>query len=107
MNASTPNPQADAVAVLKRRYWFRNLQLMGGLLSVWAFAGLGCGVLFADWLNQFTLPGTYYPLGFWFAQQGAIVVFVILVLIYATTMNRLDRAHHRALQELENPGGGS
>lgn len=75
------------------------------LLLVWAFVGLGCGVLFADWLNQFKLPGTHYPLGFWFAQQGAIVVFVILILIYALAMNRIDDAHHRALEELSERDG--
>ncbi len=66
---------------------------MSILLLIWAFAGLGCGILFADTLNQYYLPGTGYPLGFWFAQQGSIIVFVFLILIYALTMNRLDRTH--------------
>jgi putative solute:sodium symporter small subunit len=61
------------------------------LLAVWALAGLGCGILWADVLNQWNLPGTGYPLGFWFAHQGSILVFVVLILIYALAMDRLDR----------------
>ena len=76
------------------RYWRSNLRLMAGLLFVWAFVSLGCGVLFAAWLNQFTLPFTGFPLGFWFAQQGSIVVFVLCILTYCLAMNRLDAKHH-------------
>ncbi|MEM9754119.1 MAG: DUF4212 domain-containing protein, partial [Planctomycetota bacterium] len=55
--------------------------------------GLGCGVLWADWLNHWAIGGV--PLGFWFAQQGSIATFVVLILIYAITMNRLDAKFHR------------
>lgn len=81
-------------AEILKSYWRRNLILMGCLLTIWAFVGLGCGVLWADLLNAYELPGTGYPLGFWFAQQGSIIVFVILILVYAIMMNRLDRIHH-------------
>ena len=77
------------------RYWLSNLRIMAALLIVWAFFGLGCGILFADWLNQFNLPLTGFPLGFWFAQQGSIVVFVICILVYCLAMNRLDAKHHQ------------
>lgn len=80
------------------RYWRRNLRIMGVLLAIWAFAGLGCGVLFADLLHGFHLGG--FPLGFWFAQQGSIVVFVVLVFAYGLLLNRLDDAHHRELERL-------
>ena len=83
-----------------KSYWRRNLKLMGGLLIVWAAVSLGCGVLWADYLNQYQLPGTGYPLGFWFAQQGSIIVFVFLILIYAILMNRLDRIHHEERESL-------
>lgn len=89
--------RADIHASLDR-YWRKNLWVMFLLLVIWAVAGLGCGVLFADWLNGFMLPGTGFPLGFWFAQQSSIIVFVLLILAYCLLMNRLDAAH---LQELE------
>ncbi|WOO41155.1 DUF4212 domain-containing protein [Rubellicoccus peritrichatus] len=94
----------EAAASLKS-YWRKNLLLMGVLLLVWAFAGLGCGIIFADTLNQYNLPGTGYPLGFWFAHQGAIIIFVLIILIYALAMNRLDRVHHEELTALSRKGG--
>ena len=82
-----------------RRYWRSNMKIMAVLLVVWAACGLGCGVLFADALNQFSLGG--YPLGFWFAQQGSIIVFVVLILIYALLLNRLDAKHHAEIVEFK------
>ncbi len=76
------------------RYWRANLRIMASLLAVWAFVSFGCAILWADWLNQFRLPFTGFPLGFWFAQQGSIAVFVICILIYCLAMNRLDEKHH-------------
>lgn len=76
-------------------YWRRNVRLMLLLLSIWAAAGLGAGVLFADTLSSVRIGG--FPLGFWFAQQGSIVVFVLLILVYALAMNRMDRRHHEEL----------
>jgi putative solute:sodium symporter small subunit len=73
-------------------YWRQNLQIMAVLLSIWAVAGLGCGVLFADTLNEFSIGGI--PLGFWFAQQGSIIIFVLIILAYCVLLNRLDRRHH-------------
>ncbi len=99
-SALKTSPDVGTVSGLARRYWHRNIILMTSLLAIWAFVGLGCGVLFAGWLNQFNLPGTGYPLGFWFAQQGSIVVFVLLVLTYATVMNRIDQRHHQDLEKL-------
>lgn len=75
----------------RRQYWRHNLRYLAGLLSTWALVSFGCGVLFVDWLNQFHLPGTGFPLGFWFAQQGSIYVFVLLIIAYVLLMNRLDR----------------
>lgn len=81
------------------RYWKRNATIMAVLLFIWAVVGLGAGVLFADVLNVYSLGG--YPLGFWFAQQGSILVFVLLILVYALVMNRLDKQHHRELQSTD------
>lgn len=71
-------------------YWRANLRLLGGCLLVWALVSFGFGILLRDTLDQFSLGG--YPLGFWFATQGSIYVFVALIFFYAWRMNRLDRA---------------
>jgi len=80
------------------RYWRQNLRIMAVLLAIWAFVGLGCGILFADVLNGFHLGG--FPLGFWFAQQGSIVVFVLLILVYCVLLNRLDDRHHEEIERI-------
>lgn len=72
-------------------YWRRNLRYLAILLVVWFLVSYGAGILFADSLDSVRIPGTGFPLGFWFAQQGAIYVFVILIFIYVFLMNRLDR----------------
>jgi putative solute:sodium symporter small subunit len=100
-----PAHLSPAVQASLRRYWRSNLKLMGVLLVIWAAAGLGAGVLFADFLNEFKLGG--YPLGFWFAQQGSIVVFVLVILVYAVALNRLDAKHHAEIEALKkNAAGG-
>lgn len=81
MNKSGTNP---------RGYFRANIAWIVGLLAIWAFVSFGCGIIFAPWLNNWMLPGTQYPLGFWFAQQGSIYVFVLLILVYVVAMNRLD-----------------
>ena len=75
----------------ERTYWRRNVRLVLILLAVWFVVSYGAGVLFADALNGIRLPGTGFPLGFWFAQQGSIYVFVALIFVYVWRMNRLDR----------------
>ena len=72
-------------------YWRSNLRLMAQLLAVWFTVPFGLGIVFVEPLNQFHLGG--FPLGFWFAQQGSIYVFIVLVLIYALRMRKLDREH--------------
>ncbi|MDX1682413.1 MAG: DUF4212 domain-containing protein [Phycisphaeraceae bacterium] len=94
--SSPQRPEAVKQAI--DRYWSANICLTIFLLLIWAAVGLGCGILLADWLNQFKIGG--YPLGFWFAQQGSILVFVLLILIYATAMNWLDRRHPEELERL-------
>jgi len=73
------------------RYWKRNLRLLLVFLAIWWIVSYGAGILWADSLNGITIPGTGFPLGFWFAQQGSIYVFVVLIFLYAWLMNRLDR----------------
>ncbi len=80
--ASSNNSQAKA-------YWQANLKLLISLLVVWFVVSFGFGILFVDALNQIHLGG--FKLGFWFAQQGSIFTFVILIFVYAAKMNTLDR----------------
>lgn len=82
-------------------YWEANIRVMGLLLGIWAIVGLGCGILFPDVLNAWNFPGTAIPLGFWFAQQGSIATFVVLVLVYAIVMNRLEVSHHKKLEAVD------
>ncbi len=91
-------------AMALRRYWRTNLRIMAVLLGVWALAGLGAGILFADALNAYIISGTGFPLGFWFAHQGSIIVFVLLILVYCLYMNRLDRKHRREIEITEQEG---
>lgn len=85
---------------MRADYWRGNIRLMAVLLTLWALAGLGAGVLFAGWLNQFTILGGI-PLGFWFAQQGSIIVFVLVILVYALLSNRRDRRFRDEIMRLD------
>lgn len=86
-SGSTETSSADTSA----SYWRANVRLLLSLLAIWFFVSFGCGILLAPTLNQYTLPGTGFPLGFWFAQQGSIYAFVILIFVYVVLMNRMDR----------------
>ncbi len=72
-----------------KAYWRKNLSYVGILLTIWFLVSYGAGILFAEALNSIKIGG--FPLGFWFAQQGAIYVFVILIFVYVWLMNKLDR----------------
>lgn len=72
-------------------YWKENVRYLYILLSIWFSVSYGAGILFKDFLNQFTLGG--FKLGFWFAQQGSIYVFVILIFVYVRLMNKLDKKY--------------
>lgn len=74
-------------------YWRANLRLLLLLLFVWFSCSYGLGILFVEELNRFRIPGTGFPLGFWFAQQGSIYVFVALIFVYVWGMNRLDHRY--------------
>lgn len=71
-----------------KMYWKKNLSLMVVLLSIWAMVSYGFGIIFVDQLNAIKIAG--FPLGFWFAQQGAIYIFVVLIFIYCLIMKRVD-----------------
>ena len=80
MNQQAPDPKA---------YWRANLRLLGALLCIWFFCSFGMGILWVDWLDQYRLFG--FKLGFWFAQQGSIYIFVVLIFYYVYAANKLDR----------------
>lgn len=75
-------------ATQRQQYWRRNLRLMAVLLTIWALVSYGAGILFVDALNEFSILG--FPLGFWFAQQGSIITFVVLIAVYVWRMDKLD-----------------
>lgn len=72
-------------------YWRANLKYLVILLSIWFLVSFGAGILFKDHLDQFKLGG--FKLGFWFAQQGSIYIFVILIFVYIYLMNKLDKKY--------------
>ena len=74
---------------IKQNYWKTNLKYLVVLLFIWFTVSFGFGILLVDQLNKIRFGG--FKLGFWFAQQGAIYVFVILIFVYIYLMNRLDK----------------
>ena len=72
-------------------YWRTNLKLVAGLLVVWFLVSYGMGILWVEPLNATYIGG--FPLGFWFAQQGSILVFIVLILTYCLVMDRVDAAY--------------
>lgn len=73
-------------------YWRDNLKLIFSLLIVWFVVSFGCGIILVDILNEIRIGG--YKLGFWFAQQGSIYVFVVLIFVYASKMKKLDEKYN-------------
>lgn len=72
-----------------KAYWRMNLTYVGILLIIWFTVSYGFSILFVNQLDQVRFAG--FKLGFWFAQQGSIYVFVLLIFVYVFLMNRLDR----------------
>ncbi|WP_026812772.1 DUF4212 domain-containing protein [Arenibacter certesii] len=72
-------------------YWKENVRYLFILLFIWFLVSFGAGILFKDFLNTFKLGG--FKLGFWFAQQGSIYVFVVLIFVYVYLMNKLDKKY--------------
>ncbi len=72
-----------------QKYWRKNLKYVSILLTIWFTVSYGFSILFVNQLDQFRFAG--FKLGFWFAQQGSIYVFVALIFVYVFLMNRLDR----------------
>ena len=73
----------------KQKYWKTNLRYLLILLVVWFVVSFGLGILFAGEMNQIRMGG--FKMGFWFAQQGSMFVFIIIIFLYVWLMNRLDK----------------
>ena len=84
-----------------RKYWRKNLQYLSVLLCIWFSVSFGFGILLVDELDRIRFGG--FGLGFWFAQQGSIYIFVILIFVYVWLMNRLDRKYDVDEQEHDEP----
>ncbi len=77
---------------LKKEYWKKNLQYLAVLLGIWFTVSFGFSILLVDLLDKIRIFG--FKLGFWFAQQGSIFVFVILIFVYVRLMNKLDKKYN-------------
>jgi len=76
---------------MHKDYWRANLKILMILLSIWFLVSFGFGIIFSDFLDQYQIGG--FKLGFWFAQQGSIYLFVVLIFIYVYLMNKLDKKY--------------
>ena len=73
-------------------YWKENIRILLSLLTIWFVVSFGCGILWVDQLDKIQLGG--FPLGFWFAQQGSIYTFLVLIFVYIFKLNKLDRKYN-------------
>jgi putative solute:sodium symporter small subunit len=76
---------------MHKGYWRANLKILIILLSIWFMVSFGFGIIFSDFLDHYQIGG--FKLGFWFAQQGSIYLFVVLIFIYVHLMNKLDKKY--------------
>jgi len=92
-------------SLARKAYWRANLGLMGVLLTIWFVVSFGFGILLRPWLDLVSLGGA--PLGFWFAQQGSILTFILLIFYYAWAMNRLEArfAERLGSDDIPDPAG--
>ena len=76
---------------INKSYWRSNIKIILILLLIWFLCSFALGILFVDWLNGFKIGG--FKLGFWFAQQGSIFSFVLIIFIYVFLMKKLDKKY--------------
>tara|TARA_B100001248_G_C27369610_1_gene450984 strand:- start:541 stop:807 length:267 start_codon:yes stop_codon:yes gene_type:complete len=81
----------------RKHYWKVNIRIMSILLSIWFLVSFGFSIIFVDKLNELNLFG--FKFGFWWAQQGSIFTFVLLVFVYSILMNRVDREYQEEIKE--------
>jgi len=83
--------QAERQEQNKKAYWSANIKLLSILMAIWFIISFGAGIIFRPFLDQYMLGG--YPLGFWFAQQGSIYGFILLILVYIIRMRKIERQY--------------
>ena len=93
MSDDSPDaPDRDAeTSGNEKAYWSQNIRLLWTLMTIWFVVSFGAGIIFRDFLDQFAIGG--YPLGFWFAQQGAIYFFILLIVFYSVRMKQIERQY--------------
>ncbi|SOE22743.1 putative solute:sodium symporter small subunit [Spirosomataceae bacterium TFI 002] len=90
-SVNSPSPEENEKQAVATAYWKENIRILAVLLSIWFVVSFVCGIIAVDYLNNFKIGG--FKLGFWFAQQGSIYVFVVLIFVYVRQMNRLDKKY--------------
>lgn len=91
--ATWGNDTPDRTSPSGDSYWSKSLRIVLCILVCWFLISLGCGVLFRGWLDATLPPIGGAPFGFWMAQQGSIIGFLVLLVVYMVCMNRLDTKH--------------
>ena len=91
LDAPQGDPDRLATSANETAYWSQNIRLLSTLMTIWFVVSFGAGILFREFLDQFSIGG--YPLGFWFAQQGAIYCFILLIVFYSVRMKRIERQY--------------
>ena len=86
--ADSPDQNSDSTHAA---YWRANIRILLILTAVWFIVSFGMGIIAVDFLDQFKFLG--FPFGFWMAQQGSIVAFLVIIAAYVIMMNRVDKAH--------------
>ena len=89
MKSESSKTHESKEATKAAAYWRENVKLLCSLLAIWFAVSFGAGIIFVDALNAIQIGG--FKLGFWFAQQGSIVVFVILIFVYAARMRVIEK----------------
>ena len=84
---------------MNNHYWRANLKILSILLLIWFLVSFGFGILWSDFLDQYQIGG--FKVGFWFAQQGSIYFFVLLIFVYIYLMNKLDKKYFPESEEDE------
>ena len=90
---NTPTEDSAAEPLSRGGYWSKSLRVVYIVLSIWLFVSLGCGILFRKMLDAWLPNIGGAPFGFWMAQQGSIICFLLLLFVYRFLMNRLDKEY--------------